>query len=342
MDSLSQIVLGAAVGEVMLGKRIGNKAQLLGAVAGTIPDLDVFMTVLSTDPFASLILHRGYSHSMFFHILLALPFAWMTYRGFKRNISFGKWYAFWYLGFFTHTILDCFTTFGTQLLLPFTNHQVGFNNIAVVDPFWTLPFMIFLLICLFIRREKPARLKMAWGGVSWAVLYMGFTFVNKYNVHQHFSEELTRQGIVYENLSTSPSIFNNFLWSGIARSGDTLYVGEYSWLQERPTIKWHAYACNPEAFERWGDRRAVETLLWFGQGMSIAEEVGDELHVTTLKWGRGDFTKTDTKDTFPFYWRLYQENSEYKAEEVQPDWGKEEFNEVFNKLIRRTWTADDY
>ncbi|MCB0468978.1 MAG: metal-dependent hydrolase, partial [Aequorivita sp.] len=41
MDSVTQIVLGAAVGEAVLGKKIGNKAMALGAIAGTIPDLDV-------------------------------------------------------------------------------------------------------------------------------------------------------------------------------------------------------------------------------------------------------------------------------------------------------------
>lgn len=42
MDSLTQIVLGAAVGEAVLGKKVGNKAMLYGAIAGTIPDLDTF------------------------------------------------------------------------------------------------------------------------------------------------------------------------------------------------------------------------------------------------------------------------------------------------------------
>jgi inner membrane protein len=41
MDSLIQIVLGAAVGEAVLGKKAGNKAMLYGAIAGTIPNLDV-------------------------------------------------------------------------------------------------------------------------------------------------------------------------------------------------------------------------------------------------------------------------------------------------------------
>ena len=38
MDSVTQIVLGAAVGELVLGRKVGNKAILWGAIAGTIPD----------------------------------------------------------------------------------------------------------------------------------------------------------------------------------------------------------------------------------------------------------------------------------------------------------------
>ena len=49
MDSLTQIVLGAAVGEVMLGRKVGNRAILWGAVAGTIPDLDVYCGYLFDD-----------------------------------------------------------------------------------------------------------------------------------------------------------------------------------------------------------------------------------------------------------------------------------------------------
>ena len=43
MDSLTQIVLGASVAEAVGGKKLGNKAALWGAIAGTIPDLDVFL-----------------------------------------------------------------------------------------------------------------------------------------------------------------------------------------------------------------------------------------------------------------------------------------------------------
>jgi inner membrane protein len=64
MDSLTQITLGAAVGEVVLGKKVGNKAILWGAVAGTIPDLDVAFGVFM-EPVQRLVFHRGFSHSIF-------------------------------------------------------------------------------------------------------------------------------------------------------------------------------------------------------------------------------------------------------------------------------------
>ena len=65
MDSLTQIVLGAAVGELALGKKIGNRAMIWGAIGGTIPDLDVLANAFM-HPIDSLAFHRGITHSIFF------------------------------------------------------------------------------------------------------------------------------------------------------------------------------------------------------------------------------------------------------------------------------------
>lgn len=89
MDSISQIVLGASMGEVVLGRKLGNKAMFWGALGGTIPDLDII-----TSPFLSeidsLVFHRGISHSIFFAILGGLGFGWLAYKLHKsiyyRNI----------------------------------------------------------------------------------------------------------------------------------------------------------------------------------------------------------------------------------------------------------------
>ncbi len=46
MDSITQAVLGATVGEAVLGKKTGAKAAGLGAIIGTIPDLDVLESTI--------------------------------------------------------------------------------------------------------------------------------------------------------------------------------------------------------------------------------------------------------------------------------------------------------
>lgn len=77
MDSITQITLGAAVAEVVAGKKIGNRAILWGAVAGTIPDLDI-VSNLFMDDIGSLAFHRGISHSILFAVLGSFFFAWLV------------------------------------------------------------------------------------------------------------------------------------------------------------------------------------------------------------------------------------------------------------------------
>ncbi|MBM55210.1 MAG: hypothetical protein CMB32_01480 [Euryarchaeota archaeon] len=79
MDSLSQITLGAAVGELILGKKIGNRAMVWGAVAGTIPDLDVVGNYFMTD-LDGLLFHRGISHSIFFSVIGAIVLGYLIQK----------------------------------------------------------------------------------------------------------------------------------------------------------------------------------------------------------------------------------------------------------------------
>ena len=79
MDSLTQITLGAAVGEVTLGKKLGNRAMMWGAVAGTIPDLDVIANFFMDD-MGALAFHRGFTHSLFFAVTMPWLLGWLVWR----------------------------------------------------------------------------------------------------------------------------------------------------------------------------------------------------------------------------------------------------------------------
>jgi len=96
MDSLTQIVLGAAVGELVAGKKLGNRAMLWGGIGGTIPDLDIIFNGLLT-PLQALEIHRGFSHSIVFAILGAFVFGWLIHTMYRssyhRYVAFISWFA---------------------------------------------------------------------------------------------------------------------------------------------------------------------------------------------------------------------------------------------------------
>ena len=148
MDSLTQIVLGAACGEIALGKKIGNKALLFGAIGGTIPDLDVFIgRWFHTSEIAIMAFHRGFMHSILFSVLGAFLFGWLFFKLYdtkKRRLTTNlkEWIWLIFLALFTHILLDSFTPYGTQLFAPFSDYRVAFNNISVVDPIYTVPFLL--------------------------------------------------------------------------------------------------------------------------------------------------------------------------------------------------------
>ncbi len=342
MDSLTQIVLGAAVGEVTLGKKLGNKAALIGAISGTLPDLDVFLNFLTDDEILKLQIHRSYSHALLVHVLIAFPLAWLTHILYKKQIPYRSWYLLWVMGLLTHGLLDCCTTYGTQYLLPFSRTLIGFNNIAVVDVFFTLPFMAFVIACLLMRKENPVRIKTAWMGIGFALLYMGFTLFNKHTVQQHFSHELARQHIHTDALYTSPTLLNNFLWCGIATTSDSVWLGEYSILQKRSEVKWVSYARNKALVENHPDKRSTEVLLWFSQDKYFAEQSSDTLKFYNVKWGRGDFRETDPECAIVFNFLLYPENNGWKTAVRESEMTWDEFRSAFSALWHRMADAGNW
>lgn len=235
MDSITQIVLGAACGEIALGKKIGNKAILFGAIGGTIPDLDVLIGKLFyTNEIDSLAFHRGIMHSIPFAIVGALIFGFLFYKvydyGYLRRgtTSLKDWIWLFFLSIFTHPILDSFTPYGTQLFLPFSEYRVAFNNIAVADPLYTLPFLICMSIAMFFNRKNPTRRSWTKAGLYLSSAYMIFTIGNKLYVNHIFKKSFQKANIKYSKFSAQPTILNNILWYAVAETDLDYKVAFYS------------------------------------------------------------------------------------------------------------------
>jgi inner membrane protein len=239
MDSLTQIILGAACGEGVLGKKIGNKALLFGAIGGTIPDLDVFVgSVIYNNKIDAMLFHRGFMHSILFSVLAAFILGWGIHKLYNSGKRFETttpkdWILLFFWSLFTHPILDCFTPYGTQLFTPFSAYRVALNNIAVIDPFYTLPFLTCMIILMFFNRINDKRQYWLKLGIGVSSIYMIFTLGNKLYMDVLFRKSIVESNMNIKRFSIQPSILNNILWYAIAESETSYYVSYYSLLDTK-------------------------------------------------------------------------------------------------------------
>ncbi|MDB4728225.1 metal-dependent hydrolase [Saprospiraceae bacterium] len=281
MDSLTQGVLGAAIGEAILGEKMGNKGALVGAIVATIPDLDVIL-YLFYDQFEMLSIHRGFSHSIVFSTLGAFLIAFILSKiKWFYNIKFRIQLLFSWLALFTHILLDTFTAYGTQLLLPFSDVRLGFDSINVVDPIYTVPLIIGLLLSLWINRSKPSRSKFNKWGLIISSVYLIFTLLNKENVKSKFTKQLLNQNIEYSSLLTMPVGIANVNWYGVAKGNDSLYMQKYSIISGFEDT-FQAFPIN-ESYLNEIDNDIAEKMRWFAKGFYSVEKEKEKIRIYNLQ-----------------------------------------------------------
>ena len=337
MDSVSQFVLGASMGEAVLGKRIGNKALIWGGIAGTIPDLDVIASPFMSEV-DSLAFHRGISHSISFAIVGALFFGWLLYLLYRNRkyegdaVSLWPWQWMFFLAFITHSLLDCFTMYGTQLFAPFTDYRVAFSSISVADPLYTLPFLVCLVIVALFKRSNNKRLLWNYIGLGWSCLYLLFTVCNKMYVNTVFEEEIEKQGLVCDRYILGPTILNNVLWSATIENKDAFYQGQYSLFDSSP-IQFHRIEKNHTLVDQTEYDRTISVLKWFTAGYyNIIRRSDGRLQINDLRYGtfRGP---GDGENNYIFRFILGKRNGRYFVEEAKggPEPGDED------KLMADLW-----
>ncbi|WP_142785789.1 metal-dependent hydrolase [Changchengzhania lutea] len=320
MDSLTQIVLGAACGEAVLGKKIGNKALLFGAIGGTIPDLDVFVgNLLYNNNIDEMLFHRGFMHSILFSVLGAFLFGWLFYKLYdtksrKHTTQLKDWIILFFLALFTHIILDCFTPYGTQLFTPFNDYRVACDNIAVADPLYTLPFLICMLVLMFYKRHSKKRLLWLKLGVGISSVYMLFTVVNKMYMDSVFETSFHFANIPYSRFRAQPTILNNVLWYGIAETKDDYYVGYYSLFDK---------ASLTSDFKKIPKNRLplvsedLDALSWFSDGYyNIYEMENDTYHYNDLRY---PLLKQENPKSFVFSLILYKDENRLNMKPFEPE-----------------------
>lgn len=380
MDSLTQVVLGAAVGEAVLGKKVGNRAMVWGAVAGTIPDLDVYVRYF-TDPMTATEMHRGFSHSIVFSVLMAailgfcvwkqarlsliaflailaiypilrgsgpvfigialsllVLMSFLIWRRGESTLKATRWewskLFFWTL--VTHLLLDAHTTWGTQLFWPF-EYRVAYQNIFVVDPLYTLPFLVFTLIALFMKRTNPRRAKLNRIGLIVSSAYMVLSIVIKAVTFKEFEKQLEKDKIGYVEMDTRPTPLNTFLWNAQVETRDGYRMAYYSIFDSQPIQFSEEFPKNHDLLAPYKNQKAIQQLIKISAGWYMVQEEDGKLYFIDLRFGQLGFEPNESE----FIWKfelVEDENGTIEIERLQPDLQKAgDVNDVMGTLWRRIW-----
>lgn len=284
MDSLTQFALGAAVGEAVLGRKMGRKALLWGGACGTIPDLDVFIPL--GDAVKDFTYHRSFSHSVFVLAILTPIMAWLIQRMHPSLQVTKKHLAIMvYLVFVTHVLLDCFTAYGTQIFWPIDNTPVAWSTIFIIDPLYTLPLIVGIIAALIAGRQRQWGYKFNAIGLSISTLYLAWTVGAKLNVDDAIEQSLQQQQISYEKIFTTPTPFNSLLWRGVVMDNTGYYEVYFSLLDPPQPLKFTHYMSSLDLLGPIQDSWPVQRLQWFSKGFYRVSKQENDIVMSDLRMG---------------------------------------------------------
>ncbi len=282
MDSLTQFVLGSAIATATLGRRTAAwKAVLWGGVAGTLPDLDAFID--HGDAILNMVRHRSESHSLFFLSLLSAPLAWLVARLCREPQHVARWWLALWLALITHPLLDWMTVYGTQLLLPFTNHPYAVGSIFIIDPLYTLPLLTGVLAALALRQGRG----LAWvrGALVVSSAYLAWSVAAQQIATQRILASAPVPGLAHAQLLVTPAPFNTLLWRAVAVTPTHYYEGYYSLLDGPRPMRWTEHDRGAALYQAHGASALVQRVARFSHGFFKMSAAGGEVFITDLRMG---------------------------------------------------------
>jgi inner membrane protein len=303
MDTVTQALLGATVAQAGFASRLGRRRALAwGAVAGLMPDLDV-VAVATHGPFGEFLYHRGVTHGLCFGpvvgSLMGLA-AWGVTRrrhGGAAGLAdpegrrlLAAWIGLFVLVLFTHPLLDVFTSYGTQLLAPFSDRRFALDGVAIIDPFYS-GLLVAALVLGLLMRERP---RAGAGNAATAlVLSTAYLF---YGVHLNrraeleVARQLREQGVVQARVQVYPTIFQPFLRRVVARTPDEILVGLTTSLRPSRLFLERFSPPRHPLVAKLRSTREGSIFVWFAMG-EVAPRVieqGDDrtlIEIDDLRYG---------------------------------------------------------
>lgn len=328
MDSFSQVLLGIATVEAVAGRQLKNKTFVYGAVLGTIPDLDVVVGMF-LDPVSGVAIHRGLSHSILFFLLISPILGWGIAKLEKGKITCRRSIVAAFLGLCTHVLLDAFTSWGTQILWPFSA-RFALKTIFVIDPLYTIPLLI-SIIYVFKTKEGGMRKKYLFRGLLISSTYLFLTCGIKLFALHKFQNALQSQNICYSDIIVKPTAFNTILWNANVKTKEGYLLGDYS-LLDKNDISFTLYKNDLMTELQIINSENYKKLACISEGWHIVSRHGNAIYFSDLRFGLLDDNPEHPQFAFSYIF-IPKANGHFEVIEVAKQ--KKEGKILLQKMWQR-------
>ena len=270
----------------MLGKKIGRRGMLLGALAQSIPDID-FVAALWNRPAANLLAHRGFTHSILFGLLMVVLFSLVAERLHRpHKVGYRRWTLFFSVEIAIHLFLDLFNNYGMGLFEPFSHARISFNTIYVADPFFSIwPAIAFAMLVILPKKHKKRTFWWRFG-LAGSLLYFSYCVTNKLLIDSDTRAYLKEHGLGTDKYFTTPTPLNNLLWFIVASDSAGFRVGYRSVFDEDQNIDFTYFPKNDHLLDDLRSEPDVQMLLRFSHGFYTVEKWHDTLVFNDLRFGQ--------------------------------------------------------
>ena len=258
MDPLTHALLGAATAQAFFTKTLKRKATWIGLLAGSSPDLDIFIRS-GTDPLLSLIYHRQFTHALVFIPIGGFIIAVLLFLLFKELRTQAKFVIFASIvAYSTHGFLDALTSYGTQLFWPFSDVRISWDVISIIDPVFTLVLLIGVIWTAISEKAKPVILALLF-----TLIYLGFAYWQHGQVVDRQEQLAESRQHVIEKYRAMPTLGNVFVWRTLYLHNNTIYADNIvAPLFKKPYVEEGSKMLLYKA----KSGRAFEVFSWFSDG----------------------------------------------------------------------------
>jgi inner membrane protein len=285
MDLVTQACLGGALGELVLGRKLGVRGACWGAALGVLPDADSLLAPLLSD-LQELTWHRSLTHSLLFVLGAAPLFGLGLQRCYQEQTERRDWILLTLLVLGTHVLLDCCTTFGTQVLWPFSSRPISFRSVSVVDPLVTLPLLVAVVGCPFLARDGRRRRWLNRAALGFAALYLLALVGVKAHVDRVHDETLAGEGFAARRTLSKPTMGNGLLWRLVAEDEGGYRVGYYSLLDGQRRVEEIRYVPRGSLGEHGRDPEVQRLLEVLDDYYAVQSEPDGGLVVQDVRYGQ--------------------------------------------------------